>query len=140
MYTAIRTFYLNSKEFYFNSNKLSANVATFESDNWSGKSAYEVEINMNSKKNLEEYSTVDVSYDITYEYYVYHANGNMYTDDNGESKAAEMLDFSLLSKDRVPYDLSNGVVSSTIFLSNQNEDTFYFSNCHKLSLFICLCR
>lgn len=127
VYTAIRTFYLNSKEFYFNSNKLSTNIATFESDNWSGKSAYEVEINMNSKKNLEEYSTVDIDYDITYDYFVYHSDGNMYADSEGDSIADELIDFYLLSKDRVPYDLSNGFVSSTIFLSNSNEDTFYFS-------------
>lgn len=127
VYTAIRTFYLNSKEFYFNSNKLSANIATFESDNWSGKDEYEVEINMNSKKNLQEYSTVDISYDITYEYSVYKSDGTEYVNEDGTSQASQLIDFYLLSKDKVAFDLSAGYVSSTIFLSNDNEDTFYFS-------------
>lgn len=127
VYTAVRTFYLNSKEFYFNSNKLSIDTATFESDNWSGNNPYEVEIIMNSRKNLKEYSTVDINYDITYDYSVHHSDGSMYEDSEGNSIADELMDFYLLSKDRDPYDLSNGFVSSTIFLSNSNEDMFYFS-------------
>ena len=52
VYYAVRSYYLNTREFYFNSDKLSMETAHFESDNWSGVEEYRVTINMNSKKNI----------------------------------------------------------------------------------------
>ena len=47
VYSKVRSYYLNSKEFYFNSDKLAVDTAYFEASNWSGVDLYEITINMN---------------------------------------------------------------------------------------------
>lgn len=62
----INNFYLRSKEFYFASDKLSANTDIFQIENWSGVDDYTITINMNSRKNNLEYASYDIGYSISY--------------------------------------------------------------------------
>lgn len=62
----IRNFYLSSKNFYFNSDKLEQNGIVYQVENWSGVDSYDVTFNMNSYKNNTVYSETDISYNITY--------------------------------------------------------------------------
>ena len=87
VYSVIRSYYLSSKEFYFRSDKLNNTTAYFEADNWSGVDAYEITVNMNSRKNNIEVSKDDIEYDISYDYEVYHSDGKKY--DNKE----DLIDF-----------------------------------------------
>lgn len=89
VYSVIRSYYLSSKEFYFRSDKLSNTTAYFEADNWSGVDAYEITVNMNSRKNNIEFSKDDIEYNITYDYDVYHSDGKKY--DNKE----DLIDFNI---------------------------------------------
>lgn len=118
VYSAVRNYYLNSKEFYFNSDKLSMNTAYFESDNWSGVEEYRVTINMNSKKNINEVSKVDINYNIEYEYGVFKSDGTPYEED--------IIDFYLTDADQVG---EGEAISRTIFANDysNNQDSFEFS-------------
>lgn len=118
VYSKVRNYYLYSKEFYFNSDKLSLEGAYFEADNWSGVDEYRVDINMYSRNNSLETSKVDISYNITYTYDVYHSDGKAYTD----KSASELVDF-YISKD-----------SGTIFVESHNTDYFYFTILPKVTL------
>lgn len=118
VYSKVRNYYLYSKEFYFNSDKLSLEGAYFEADNWSGVDEYRVDINMYSRNNSLETSKVDISYNITYTFGVYHSDGTAYTD----KSASDLVDF-YISKD-----------SGTIFVKSQNTDYFYFTLLPKVTL------
>lgn len=63
---SINNFYLRSKEFYFNSDKLSENKSVFQIENWSGVDDYVITVNMNSRKNNIQAASYDISYDIKY--------------------------------------------------------------------------
>lgn len=62
----IKEYYLNSKNFYFNSDKLTENGVTYQVENWSGVDSYDVTFNMDSYKNNNVYATSDINYDINY--------------------------------------------------------------------------
>lgn len=62
----INNFFLRSKEFYFNSDKLSENKSVFQIENWSGVDDYTITVNMNSRKNNIQVASYDISYDIQY--------------------------------------------------------------------------
>lgn len=62
----IKNYYLNSKNFYFNSDKLKQDGIVYQVENWSGVDSYSVTFNMNSYKNNIVYSESDISYDISY--------------------------------------------------------------------------
>ena len=116
VYKSIRNYYLPTKEFYFTSDKLSPNTAHFESDNWSGVEEYRVTVNMNSRKNINEVSKVDINYNIKYEYDVYKNDGTKYSDD--------VIDFYITGSE----NLNQGdTLSRTIFQSSNNQDSFEFS-------------
>lgn len=119
VHNTIRTFYLNSKEFYFNSDKLSINTATFESSNWRGTREYQVTINMSSMKNMNEHSKTDIVYDIEYEYEVHKANGGTYPQDS--------IEFKLKDSNEQIIDLENTPIQRTIFMTSNYSDVFYFS-------------
>lgn len=118
VYSKVRNYYLYTKEFYFNSDKLSLEGSYFEADNWSGVDEYRIDINMNSKNNSLETSKVDIAYKIEYTYGVYHSNGKAYT----EKTPAELVDFSLSKP------------SGTIYVSANNSDYFYFTILPKVTL------
>ncbi len=63
---SINNYFLKSKEFYFESDKLSEDGTTLQVDNWSGVDDYTITINMNSRKNNIEVATYDISYNINY--------------------------------------------------------------------------
>lgn len=118
VYSKVRNYYLYSKEFYFSSDKLSLEGAYFEADNWSGVDEYRVDINMYSRNNSLEISKVDISYNITYTYGVYHSDGTAYTDKTVD----DLVDFYISSE------------SGTIFVSSNNADYFYFTILPKVTL------
>lgn len=62
----INDFFLRSREFYFNSDKLSEDNSIYQVDNWSGVDDYTITINMNSNNNNIEAATYDIGYNITY--------------------------------------------------------------------------
>lgn len=62
----IKNYYLNSKNFYFNSDKLKQDGIVYQVENWSGVDSYSVTFNMNSYKNNTVYSESDITYDIFY--------------------------------------------------------------------------
>ena len=55
-----------SKEFYFNSDKLTEEGSEYEIDNWSGVEDYTITINMNSLDNNLNKATYDIPYSISY--------------------------------------------------------------------------
>ena len=55
-----------SKEFYFNSDKLTEEGSEYEIDNWSGVEDYTITINMNSMDNNINKATYDITYSISY--------------------------------------------------------------------------
>ena len=62
----IEDFFVRSKEFYFESDKLSEETSYFQVENWSGVDSYTITVNMNSRKNNIEVATYDIGYDISY--------------------------------------------------------------------------
>lgn len=114
VYSAIRNYYLTTREFYFNSDKLSLTTAQFESDNWSGVDDYEVKINMNSRKNMTEVTKVDIPYTIEYEYAAYRSNGIKYNEDK--------IDFSITDN-----QTSRAIPTFTADGSPDNQDAFAFT-------------
>lgn len=67
-YNAVRDRYLSSKKFYFSSDLLVPNGATYEYANWDGIGIYEIDINMLSKNNdLERYDG-DLKYSVKLDY------------------------------------------------------------------------
>src|SRR5574344_1489114 len=66
VYVEVRDFYLASKNFYFESDKLKSTIARYQIDNWSGVDSYSITFNMDSYENNSEFATSDIDYDITY--------------------------------------------------------------------------
>lgn len=66
IYDGIRNYYLSSKNFYFNSDKLGAKLARYQIDNWSGVEPVDIIINMNSRKNNKLSATEDIDYTISF--------------------------------------------------------------------------
>lgn len=62
----INNFFVRSKEFYFNSDKLSEDNSLYQVDNWSGVDDYVITINMNSNDNNIESASYDIGYNISY--------------------------------------------------------------------------
>ena len=62
----IHNFFMRTKEFYFESDKLGEDIEYFQVENWSGVDSYTVTINMNSRKNNIESATYDIGYNIKY--------------------------------------------------------------------------
>ena len=61
----IVNFFVRSKEFYFNADKLSENTSIFQIDNWSGVDSYTINVAMDSRKNNIEAASYDIPYDIS---------------------------------------------------------------------------
>ena len=66
IYNNIRDFYLASKSFYFNSDKLTVNRAIYQVDNWSAVDPYTITINLNNSKNNLVHANSDINYEISY--------------------------------------------------------------------------
>lgn len=66
IYNDIKDYYLASKSFYFNSDKLTTERAIYQIDNWSGVDPYQVTINLNNNKNNLLHANSDISYEVSY--------------------------------------------------------------------------
>lgn len=67
VYNAVHDYYLGTKGFYFNSDKLSSNHSEFEiANNWSGAETYQITVNLNSKKNDLVFAETDIDYEISF--------------------------------------------------------------------------
>lgn len=66
IYNDIRDFYLASKSFYFNSDKLTVNRSIYQVDNWSAVDPYTITINLNNNKNNLVHANSDINYEISY--------------------------------------------------------------------------
>ena len=62
----IKNYYLISKNFYFNADKLEQNGIVYQVENWSGVDSYDVIFNLDSYLNNSIYSKTDIEYEITY--------------------------------------------------------------------------
>lgn len=67
VYKGIRDFYLQTKKFYFNSDKMTEEGSIYRIENWSGVGSYSVTFNMNSSANNNLSSDDDIDYEIEYE-------------------------------------------------------------------------
>lgn len=67
IYYGIRNYYLSTKNFYFNSDKLSEDNAYYQLDNWSGVEPVTITFNMDSKKNNIVSSPDNIAYEIEFE-------------------------------------------------------------------------
>lgn len=63
---SINNHLMESKEFYFYSDKLKEDVQDYQIDNWSGVEDYTITINMNSMENNLKKASYDIPYSITY--------------------------------------------------------------------------
>lgn len=66
VYNKVLDLYFTSKNFFFESDKLTVDGAVYSLDYWNGVDPYNVVINLNSFKNNELKSTSDVTYEINY--------------------------------------------------------------------------
>ena len=66
LYANVRDFYLASKNFYFNSDKLDDPIARFQIDNWSAVDDYPIIFNMNSYANNKKFAKTDITYTVQY--------------------------------------------------------------------------
>lgn len=63
---SINNYFMESKEFYFYSDKLTEEGANHQVDNWSGVEDYTIVINMNSMENNLKKASYDIGYNVTY--------------------------------------------------------------------------
>lgn len=63
---SFNNYYLRTKEFYFNSDKLQENSASYQIENWSGVDDYIITINMDSRNNNILATSYDIDYEISY--------------------------------------------------------------------------
>jgi len=66
MLTQNNNFYGKTKEFYFNSDKLSENCPLYRIENWPGVDDYMITINVNSNQNNILSASYDINYAISY--------------------------------------------------------------------------
>lgn len=61
------SYYLESKNFYFTSNRLKKNTATYMVNNWSGVGAFDISFNLLSEKNSYIHSDFDIPYTVSFD-------------------------------------------------------------------------
>lgn len=66
IYNGIRNYYLSTKNFYFNSDKLTEDFKRYQIDNWSGVEPVPIDIYMNSRKNNKVSANENINYSIEY--------------------------------------------------------------------------
>lgn len=91
VYIEVKDFYLASKNFYFNSDKLDNPMARFQIDNWSGVEDYPIIFNMNSYANNKKYANSNINYNVSYNCssnitcQISNDHGTIATDDHTDS-------------------------------------------------------
>lgn len=123
VYSAVKSFYLNSKEFYFTSNRMARNIkdAHFESSNWSGSTDYKVDVEMYSRSNtLKKVSKMDISYDLKFEVGIYK-----YAVKDGKVSYQEEEYFTDATQMDSKYvNLNIEKTTGIIYASADNQDSF----------------
>ena len=66
VYNAVKDFFLETQDFYFNCDKMSVNNSVYQIDNWDGVGDFDITFNMNSISNNIVVSKSDISYGIEY--------------------------------------------------------------------------
>lgn len=74
IYDGIKNYYYESRNFYFNSNKLSEAGIDLQLDNWDGVTSFDIDYTLNSIKNNSVASPDNISYNITKHRCVTNAN------------------------------------------------------------------
>ena len=59
-------FYLNSKHFYFYSNRLKDDNPLYQLNNWSGVGNFDIEFDLSSEKNRYTYAEYDIAYTVSF--------------------------------------------------------------------------
>lgn len=88
IYNDVRDFYLGTKSFYFNSDKLTVNRAIYQLNEWSGVDEYSFVINLNNSKNNLIHASSDIEYEISY---VCSSNSNCSLSKDGGVLYSDML-------------------------------------------------
>lgn len=94
IYNDLRDFYLATKSFYFNSDKLTTERAIYKVDNWSAVDDYQIAINLNNSKNNLVHSNSDIEYTIEYSC---SSNVNCSIDKNGGTIYSDEISDSFLA-------------------------------------------
>ena len=135
-FQSVRGYYLGTKNFYFNSDKLSLTAlpSHFEAANWSGIDPYDINIKMNSKKNQDVKAEMDINYNIEITYSVFRSDGTEYPN------PMDLVEIDL-DKPNVTETVYNGnkkkyTSNSTIFTVANNEDLFKFSIIKKPGVYL----
>ena len=61
------SYYLNSKHFYFTSNRLKKNNPVYEVNNWSGVGSFDIPFDLSSMKNSLVYTDYDIPFTVSYD-------------------------------------------------------------------------
>lgn len=133
VYSAIRTAYLNSKEFYFTSNILAKSENTrFEIKNWSGSRGTKTNIatiEMYSRKNTLKKSKVDIEYQLKFDVEVFkYQNVTDTSLSCVEQSPIEMTEQQLntysLESNYIDLQIDPILNGETRLISNNNVDEF----------------
>lgn len=77
VYSVVKGAYLNSKEFYFTSNRMTrSGNSVYEVKNWGGTDSYKFTVNMYSSKNSLKNANVDIEYEVVAEVQAYKNIGS----------------------------------------------------------------
>ena len=68
VYNRVLDFYFSSKNFYFESDKLTMDGAFYSLDYWNGVDPYTIVVNLNSFKNNNLKTDNDITYQVDYNY------------------------------------------------------------------------
>ena len=104
IYLELKDYYLSTKNFYFNSDKLTVGRAIYQVENWSGVDSYNISINLNSYKNNLEVCDSDITYEITYSCSqnvncnLNKTSGTIYTTTNTDNIVATLTPITNLSE------------------------------------------
>lgn len=104
IYLELKDYYLSTKNFYFNSDKLTVGRAIYQVENWSGVDSYNISINLNSYKNNLEVCDSDITYELTYtcsqnvNCHLSKESGTIYTTTNTDNIVATLTPITSLSE------------------------------------------
>ncbi len=104
IYLELKEYYLSTKNFYFNSDKLTLDRAIYQVENWSGVDSYNISINLNSYKNNLEVCDSDITYELSYfcstnvSCHLSKNSGTIYTATNTDNIIATLTPITSLSE------------------------------------------
>lgn len=90
VYLTAKDYILETKKFYFNSDKLTRDNKIYEINNWSGTDPFNIEFDLNNRKNNLLYSDSDIEYELNVECAddtlcsITNTTGTIYKDENSD--------------------------------------------------------